>query len=362
MPPGLTHQELQRARLEAAGDLAIGARGPGADADELRRAYLDLLKLTLCDLVGSRTLTVDRSGGGRETHQPVFTRELLSSEIPLRAIGADWPLSAITMVGLARLNDLQACVESLVADDIAGDLIEAGAWRGGASILMRATLDALGELDRTVWVADSFQGLPKPDERFPEDSDLDLSWLDYLAVPQDEVRRNFARFGLDHGVRFVEGFFEDTLPTLTDHSWSLLRLDGDTYEATWIALESLYPGLAVGGYAVIDDYQLIPECRKAVDDYRQERGIDEPIEMIDDNAARWRRQAEPGPSSPHHAHSRSNGRGPSRSVERERRTRIPSLRELELQQELEQLRRRVDEPRPSLARRILGRLRRGPRK
>ena len=157
---------------------------------------------------------------------------------------------------------------------------------------MRATLDALGEARAHVWVADSFEGLPKPDESFPEDRDLDLSWLDYLAVPQEAVRRNFERFGLDHGVEFVEGFFEETLPALRGRTWSLIRIDGDTYEAARIALESLYPDLSVGGYVVIDDYQLISECRQGVDDYRAECGIEEPIEMIDDNAARWRRIAE----------------------------------------------------------------------
>lgn len=337
MPPRLTQTELQRAQLETAGDQSIEASGPDADPDSLRRAYLDLLKLTLCDLVGARTLTVTRSGGGRDTNQPVFIRQLDEQERALRAIGADWPYSGLTMVGLARLNDLQTCLESVVADRVAGDVIEAGAWRGGASILMRATLDSLGERDRTVWVADSFEGLPKPDERFPEDRNLDLSWLDYLAVTREVVQRNFERFGLDRGVNFVEGFFEETLPSLGGKTWALMRLDGDTYEATRIALESLYPGLSVGGYVVIDDYQLISECRQAVDDYRAECGIDEPIEKIDDNAARWRRQREQlaAPSRERVKEARDR---PSRSVDRGEPRRIPSERELELRRELERLR------------------------
>jgi hypothetical protein len=341
VPPRLTQTELQRAQLEAVGEVPIETSGPAADADSLRRAYLDLLKLTLCDLVGGRTLTVGRSGSGRDTDQPLFTRQLSDHELALRAIGADWPFSGLTMVGLARLNDLQACVESIVADGVAGDLIEAGAWRGGASILMRATLDSLGESDRTAWVADSFEGLPKPDEEFPEDSNLDLSWLDYLAVPKEVVRGNFERFGLDHDVEFVEGFFEETLPTLSGRTWALLRLDGDTYEATRIALESLYPGLSVGGYVVIDDYQLISECRKAVDGYREECGIEEPIEMIDDNAARWRRTEERLDAPPRARAAKAPGR--SRSVERNPDVRIPSLEELELRRELGELRQRLRE-------------------
>jgi len=178
-----------------------------------------------------------------------------------------------------------------VRDDVKGDLIEAGTWRGGASILMRATLDALGADDREVWVADSFQGFPTADE--------ELAPIDYLAVPVDDVRANFARFGYQQGVRFVEGFFEDTLPGLTEQRWSVVRLDGDTYEATLTALQSLYPGLAVGGYVIVDDYGALEECRRAVDEFRARHDIEDPIEQVDWTCVHWRRSSsaaiEPAP-------------------------------------------------------------------
>jgi O-methyltransferase len=208
---------------------------------------------------------------------------------------------------------------------------------------MRATLDTLGERDRTVFVADSFEGLPKPDGSFPEDRNLDLSWIDYLAVPRETVQANFDRFGLEHGVEFVEGFFEETLPGLTGRTWALVRLDGDTYEATRIALESLYPGLSVGGYLVIDDYQLISECRQAVDDYRGECGIDDPIEPIDDNAARWRRSRSSVTAPRRERVKEGSHRAAKRSVERGPERRIPSREELELRRELESLRQQLGE-------------------
>jgi hypothetical protein len=360
VPPRLTQAQLQRGFLERGIDRRIEAAGPGEDATSLRAAYLDLLKLALCDLACAHTLTVSRSGDGRATDQPLFTRELGERELGLRAVGGDWPFSGLTMVGLVRLDDLQRCVESIVADGVAGDLIEAGAWRGGASILMRATLNTLGAGDRTVWVADSFQGLPRPDESFPEDRELDLSWLDYLAVPRDEVQRSFERFGLGGGLRFVEGFFEDTLPGLTDGTWSLLRLDGDTYESTWVALESLYPGLSPGGYVVVDDYLLISECRRAVDEYRAQHGIDEPIEKIDQIGVRWRRES----SEPIEPPRRETARRPeepqgARSVKREGpATHIPSWREMELERELDSARERLIAAESSLPRRVERRLRR----
>jgi O-methyltransferase len=258
-------------------DRPVAARGPGEDAGALRAAYLELLKLALCDLAGTGTTSVWRHVDGT-----LMSRELAGEDLRIRAAGVDWPLHGVTMVGLARLDQLQACVEEVLADGVAGDLLEAGTWRGGAAMLMRATLDAHGERARTVWVADSFQGFPQADE-------LGLAPVDYLAVAEEDVRANFTRLGLAEGVRYVPGFFADTLPGLAGRTWSLLRLDGDSHEATWTALTALYPGLTVGGYVVIDDYGAVEACKAAVDEFRAVNGIDEPLEHSDWTGARWRR-------------------------------------------------------------------------
>jgi Macrocin-O-methyltransferase (TylF) len=328
--------------LKKGTDRQIRALRPRPGDEPMRLAYLELLKLCLCDLAGARTLSVSRTGDTRRADSQVKSQELQEEELVLRARGSDWPFSGLTMVGLKRLDDLQACVESVVADAVAGDVIEAGAWRGGASILARATLDSLGEDDRTVVVADSFRGLPAPDEGgFPEDRELDLSQVEFLAVPAHEVRSNFERFGLEAGIEFVEGFFDETLPLLRGRQWSVVRLDGDTYEATWVGLESLYPGLSVGGYLVIDDYGLIPECRAAVDDFREAHGIDEPIEKIDWNGVRWRRvqeqtdTGEPAPQGRPAAVPSASRAGTAK------RTPIPTERELELERRLSELERRL---------------------
>ena len=313
---------------------APGARGPGPGAETLRIAYLELLKLSLCDLVGTRSGSVTRTFEG-----DVMSRELEGDQLRFRTAGMDWPLHGLTMVGLARLDDLQACVEAIAGEGIDGDLIEAGSWRGGASILMRATLNALGDRERVVWVADSFQGFPRAAEPEGDGYDLgaDLAPCDFLAVPLHEVRDSFTRLGLDHGVRFVPGFFEQTLPALSGHRWSLLRLDGDTYDATRLSLEVLYPGLSAGGYVILDDYLQIDPCRAAVDDFRREHGITEPIEPIDWSGARWRRECEPPPSEAHTV----SVEAPPEAVERRPPSRVPAIEEVELRHELEQIRARL---------------------
>jgi O-methyltransferase len=336
-----TEESLRAEHLKKGTDREIRGARPRAGGDRMRTAYLELLKLCLCDLAGARTLSVSRTGDTRRPDSQVKCRELSDEELVLRARGSDWPFSGLTMVGLKRLDDFQACIEAVVRDGVEGDVIEAGAWRGGASILARATLDSLGADERTVWVADSFRGLPAPDpDAFPEDRELDLSQVDFLAVPKEEVHGHFARFGLDQGVELVEGFFDETLPRLRGHRWSVVRLDGDTYEATWVGLECLYPGLSAGGYLIVDDYGLIDECQAAVDDYRREHRITEPIEKVDWNGVRWRREdaADSGAATPAGTPSRAPSPRSERTGRSAKRSRIPTERELELERELSVLR------------------------
>jgi hypothetical protein len=249
-------------------------------------AYLDLLKRALCDLLAAETETAVAQPDGS-----VVVEKL--KDLSRRENGDDWPQRGTTMVGLRRLDQLQSCVETVVRDGTPGDMIETGVWRGGASILMRATLHALGVSDRDVWLADSFEGLPpaRPD-KYPADAGADvLSTYGFLAVSEDEVRGAFERYGLlDQRVRFLRGWFSDTLPPLRGrHTWSLLRLDGDHYESTIVALESLYPDLSPGGFVVVDDYGAIAQCRQAVDDFRRANGIEEPMQEIDWTGVWWRR-------------------------------------------------------------------------
>jgi hypothetical protein len=156
---------------------------------------------------------------------------------------------------------------------------------------MRGVLRAHGVTDRKVYVADSFAGLPPPDtEKYPADEGINLHLWSGLAVELEEVRANFARFGLlDEQVVFVEGWFRDTLPGLRGHPWSVLRLDGDLYESTMNALENLYPGLAPGGWVIVDDHA-IPACAQAVDDYRQREGITEPMIRVDWTGVCWQKE------------------------------------------------------------------------
>jgi O-methyltransferase len=217
--------------------------------------------------------------------------QVLDNQEELREEGEYWPLFAQTMIGRKRLDNVQECIETILREQVPGDLIETGVWRGGSVIFMRGMLRARGATDRNVWVADSFEGLPPPDlERYPQDAGSDdFHTMEELRVSLEEVKENFRRYGLlDDQVKFLKGWFKDTLPTLDDERFALIRLDGDMYESTIDALTNLYPRLEPGGFAIIDDYGMDP-CRQAVADYRAEHGIEDEITSIDSSGSFWRK-------------------------------------------------------------------------
>lgn len=195
-----------------------------------------------------------------------------------------------TMIGKKRLDNLQHCVETVISENIPGDFIETGIWRGGACIFMRGILAAYGITDRTVWAADSFEGVPPP--TWPEDAGFDISRdvLPVLAVPLEDVQQLFSRYGLlDEKVQFLKGWFKDSLPRAPIEKLSILRLDGDLYESTMTALAPLFNKVSRGGFVIVDDYGSCPPCKRAVDDFRAQQGITDALQVIDRQSVYWRK-------------------------------------------------------------------------
>jgi O-methyltransferase len=209
-----------------------------------------------------------------------------------REVGLDWPAEAETMIGMKRLTSLQECVQTVLEEDVPGDLVETGVWRGGACILMRAVLAAYGDTTRNVWLCDSFQGVPRSDtENYKADKGIRAELAaGILGVSEAEVRANFERYGLlDDQVRFLPGWFKDTLHKAPIDRIAVLRLDGDLYESTIQALDALYPKLSPGGFCIVDDYLAVQACEQAVTDYRAEHGITAEIVDIDGTGVWWRK-------------------------------------------------------------------------
>jgi len=206
--------------------------------------------------------------------------DYLESEAPNRAEDVE------TMLGIRQLDHMQRCIRDVLMDGVPGDLLEAGVWRGGMSVFMRAVLKAYEIADRRVWLADSFAGLPEPDRSCDK-----FEWQKGdMAVSLEVVKNNFARYGLlDDQVVFLKGFFSETLPAAPIRQLSILRVDADLYRSTRDVLDNLYTALSPGGYAIFDDYWNLLDCRRAIDEFREEHGIVEEIRPIDKRAVYWRK-------------------------------------------------------------------------
>jgi len=272
---------------------------------ELASRYIDLVKRCLTREIFIDEEMVDVIAwptggplGDPDEVWPILKRAGLRIVKPLedpegRLAGKEWPMFAETMAGTARLDNVDELVTRALRVGVAGDLVETGVWRGGIVILMRALLEAHGDTERRVWACDSFEGLPAPDpDRYPADAThvVEEDFREQTAVSLEQVKANIARYELlDERIRFLPGWFRDTLPQAPIEQIAVLRLDGDLYESTMDALTHLEPKVSPGGYIIIDDYNSWEPCRQAVTDYRQAKGISAEIHEIDWTGAWWQK-------------------------------------------------------------------------
>lgn len=342
--------------FDVTGNVRSGVEGPAVGTlASLRSMHLDQIKRTLTGLFDQRyvmetsaaTVTAEdaggplelllKSGGNAQRHEFFLRRNEGYATMSLlnlaRVQHAADPLvtvAGMTQASVAAMNHLETVVEAIIRDNIEGDVLEAGTWRGGLSIWMAAVLQAhtlYGDAStpkkkRVVWVADSFQGVPPPREILEEINDHTYTWEpNRYAVGMDSVRLNFLRYGFHNAhaaaskkgagpeprslspllattpVRFIQGYFNESLPRAvrdTDaaiiageargevvppnedlpgpRALAILRLDADTFEGTMDILNAMYHLLSPGGFVLVDDFHLVG-ARQAVRQFRKEHDI-----------------------------------------------------------------------------------------
>ena len=196
---------------------------------------------------------------------------------------------------------MQGLVVQTLLEGTQGDFMECGAYKGGVTIFWASIMKAYG-VSRTVWVADSFAGLPDMSYMKREVGDATQAnhkgvkdqehWVGLLEYNEDQVRQNFRNFGLlGSNIKFLKGFFNDTLPTAPVTKLAFLRLDSDIYVSIYESLEFMYPKVSKGGYVLFDDWKL-DYARQAVEDYRRKHEITAEIKFLKgtiDPMAYWRK-------------------------------------------------------------------------
>lgn len=189
-------------------------------------------------------------------------------------------VSDITMCSNARLRGLHRAVKHVVAHKIHGDVVECGTARGGSAALMGLTLKQLGAIERTLWVFDTFEGLPPPTA---DDPDYDIAKL-YTGTclgTIEDVTASFQRLGIYNQTKLVKGLFHDTLPATNIESIAVLHIDGDWYSSVKTCLENLYDKVSEGGVIQIDDYGFWKGARRAVDEFFASRSIIPKMKRLD---------------------------------------------------------------------------------
>lgn len=208
--------------------------------------YIDMIKSIVSGVVfGEREKSVQPALGQQKNNAYTFNVEK-------RKQGLDWAYIGDTMTGFARLDNVRDLLTHVIKDNIQGGYIgkcqflvlyqmqqlkknaniltfatETGVWRGGSSIFARAVMAAYGATDRLSYVCDSFSGLP-PGDRSLDNKDKNWDNTPYLEVSSEIVAGSFNKYGLlDHNVIFAKGFFNETMPVLSNYvdKLAVMRLD-----------------------------------------------------------------------------------------------------------------------------------------
>lgn len=181
-----------------------------------------------------------------------------------------------TMTTPERIVALLRSIRYIVANDIQGDIVECGVWRGGSMMAAARLLRRLGVEDRHFWLYDTFEGMPTPNQqeaiyngKSAQDMlEADPSYRCFASI--DEVRANLSTCDIDpRRLHFVKGKVEDTIPGQVPERIALLRLDTDWYESTMHELTHLFPRLSPKGVIIIDDFGHWKGAQKATEEYFQ---------------------------------------------------------------------------------------------
>ncbi len=183
-----------------------------------------------------------------------------------------------TMTSFARGLALFRAVRHLVQNDIAGDFVECGVWRGGSSMIAMATLLSLNAADRRIFMFDTYSGMTEPgafdvdrggtaaQELLESEGGKVDGVLCYASL--DEVKRNVSTIRYPSElITFVKGDIRQTARSIPPAPIALLRLDTDFYDSTKTELDVFYPRLVEEGILIIDDYGHWQGARRAVDEY-----------------------------------------------------------------------------------------------
>jgi hypothetical protein len=199
-----------------------------------------------------------------------------------------------TMTSIERMYALYKAVLYVLDNNIEGDFVECGVWRGGSSMLIAKLLKDKQIKNKKLFMFDTFEGMSEPTQHDVDYHGEDAGRLLKISEKDDpqsiwcysdfnEVNNNMLKTGLPPDqFTMIKGKVEDTIPqNMNISKIALLRLDTDFYESTKHELIHLYPLLSESGVIIIDDYGHWQGCRKAVDEFFEKNQINILLNRID---------------------------------------------------------------------------------
>jgi O-methyltransferase len=192
-----------------------------------------------------------------------------------------------TMVTIERINAVVGAIDYICKNNIEGDIVECGVWKGGAMYVAAKALVNRKVFNKKFFLFDTYDvdtfGKTTNESEFDKDysgKTASDSINDKTFIKENynyhlvEVKKLLESTGYPkENFIYVIGRVENTIPTKEIKTISLLRLDTDWYESTKHELIHLYPFLADKGVLLIDDYGFWQGCRQAVDEYINENRL-----------------------------------------------------------------------------------------
>ena len=192
-----------------------------------------------------------------------------------------------------RFYSLYKALIHITENNIPGDIVECGVYKGASLVVAGHVLKALNDTRRKIYLYDTFEGMLEAGSHdvlvgSGKDAKEMLSemgmekWGDWCRGDLDEVQKNVWKTGYpkDQFV-FVKGKVEDTIPKTIPGKIALLRVDVDWLEPTYHALTHLFPRLCRNGVLILDDYGHWEGAKKAVDRYFTENKTGMMLHRID---------------------------------------------------------------------------------
>lgn len=151
-------------------------------------------------------------------------------------------------------------------NEIKGDIIELGTYKGGTAIHMAKYLDITND-SRKMYLCDTFSGFPYNDEH----SKIIFAKKGYLSdTSSEKVAKLFTKNNLEKNVNLIEGKFEDTLEQqLSNKIFSFAFIDCDLFQSGITAIEFISKHIAKNGIICIHDYDTEWGMSKAIKDFEK---------------------------------------------------------------------------------------------